>query len=147
MRRNGLKGLFGRFLNVSDWLGTAEIKKNSGNIKSMIDSIFTIAKPESKDSFEGAVAKYELDEAAIEQKKQYFFTAAMVYLALFFAFICYFAYLVYSKNFMTSVTTLCISLIPLALFFKSHFWYTQIKYRRLGFTFSEWLASLIVRHK
>ena len=147
MKRKGFRGFFSRFLNVSDWLGTSEIKRNASNLRSMAKSMFTVTKPESKETFEGAVAKYNLDDKALERKKKYFFTAAMIYLLLFFSFICYFGYLVYKKNFMTSFSTLCISLIPLALFFKSHFWYTQIKYKRLGFTFSEWLASLIVRQK
>ena len=142
MEKRTVRRSFQRFFDVSSWLGTDEIKKNTSNLKSLAVTLFTVAKPERRETFEEAVERYQLSEEDIQKRKQAFFQVAMLYLAAFFLDIVYVFYLFRTQRHMPATMALAFSAVLFSMFFRQHFWYTQMKHRRLGFTFPQWVASL-----
>ena len=132
-----------RFVDVSAWLGTAEIKRNTGNLKQLAKMLFTVKKPEVNETFEEAVKRYNLTEADLEQKQKHYLITSSLCFALFLGILSYTVYLFSVGHYMSFVMSAMVSLLASAFFFKEHFWYTQIKHRRLGFTFFEWFKSIL----
>jgi intracellular multiplication protein IcmV len=104
--------------------------------------LFTVAKPERRETFEEAVVRYNLSENDIQARQKAFFQVAMLYLAGFVLDILYVIYLYATQRHMPAVMALAFSGVLFSMFFRQHFWYTQMKHRRLGFTFQQWVFSL-----
>lgn len=143
MAKTSMRQRLKRFVDVSTWLGTAEIKRNTGNVKQLAKMLFTVKKPEVKETFEEAVRRYNLSEKDIEQKQKHYLVTSLLCLAMMLAIISYTIYLFRTGDFMSFVMSLMVCFLAFAFFFREHFWYTQIKHRRLGFTFSEWFKSIL----
>lgn len=137
--RNRLK----RFVDVSTWLGTAEIKRNTGNLKQLAKMLFTVKKPEVKETFEEAMKRYNLTETDVELKQKHYLVTSIICFMILLGILFYTAYLYSAGYYMSFVMSAMVSLLAFAFFFKEHFWYTQIKHRRLGFTFFEWFKSIL----
>lgn len=136
--RSGLK----RFMDVSSWLGTSEIKRNTSNIRSLYKSLFYIDRGGQKETFEEAVSRYKLNDTDIAQRLNGFYSMAMFYLFIYFLALCYIGWLLYYSSYNVAFIVFAFSMVVLAMFFRNHFWYTQVKHKRLGFTFQEWFFSL-----
>ena len=146
MSRQTVRGNFKRFFDVSAWLGTAEIKRNTKSLRALFQYLFVVKKPERKETFAEAVERYQLDDASLETRKKQFFMMAMVYLACCIVVLCYALYLYLHSHYRALFIAVAFGFMLFSLFFREHFWYTQIKHRRLGFTFSEWARSLLKTH-
>ena len=142
MENKTVRGTFKRFFDVSSWLGTAEIKRNTNNIRGMVKDLFTVKKAERRETFSDAVARYNLNKQDLLEKQNEFFKVSMVYFALFICDVVYAVYLYFNSRYMPALMAFAFSFVLFSMFFRQHFWYTQIKHRRLGFTFQQWVVSL-----
>ncbi|MBT4885196.1 MAG: hypothetical protein HON55_03470 [Legionellales bacterium] len=142
MEKKTVRGTFKRFFDVSSWLGTAEIKRNTSNIRVMVKDLFTVRKAERRETFADAVARYKLNKQDLLAKQDEFFKVAMVYLAVCICDIVYAIYLYYKSKYMPALMASAFAFVLFSMFFRQHFWYTQIKHQRLGFTFQQWVVSL-----
>jgi hypothetical protein len=142
MAKQTMRGTFKRFFDVGSWLGLNEIKRNTGNIKDLFKALFTVQKPEIKETFDQAVSRYNLNSEDLEEKKNMFFKTSMVYLAALFCMLLYTIYLFINELYKPAFMAIAFSCVLFSMFFREHFWYTQIKSKRLGFTFVEWFFSL-----
>ena len=142
MAKHTMRGTFKRFFDVGSWLGVNEIKRNTGNLRDLAKSLFTVQKPERKETFQEAVERYQLKESDLEEKKDAFFKVAMLYFGACCCMLLYSIYLFIYGQYKTTFMALAFSCVLFSMFFRQHFWYTQIKHKRLGFTFTEWLFSI-----
>jgi|TARA_B110000459_G_C16611421_1_gene496380 hypothetical protein len=142
MAKTKMRSRLKRFVDVSTWLGTAEIKRNTGNLKQLAKMLFTVQKPEVKETFEEAVQRFNLTEKDIELKKKHYLITSSLCFAIFILIMTYTIHLFIIAHYMSCAMSAMVCLLSLAFFFKEHFWYTQIKHRRLGFTFFQWLMSI-----
>ena len=142
MAKKTVRGSFKRFIDVGSWLGVEEIKRNTGNLKDLATSLFTVDKPERKESFEEAMRRYNLKNSDIEERKEQFFRVAMLYLFIFFCMLLYALYLYLHGLYRPTFMALAFACVLFSMFFREHFWYTQLKHKRLGFTFTEWVLSI-----
>ena len=142
MAKKTVRGTFHRFFDVGSWLGMNEIRRNTGNLRELIRDLFTVSKPERRETFDEAIARYNLSEKDLEERMHKFFTTSMLYLGAFFCILLYSVYLFTQALYRPMIMSLAFSCVLFSMFFKEHFWYTQMKYRRLGFTFFQWLCSI-----
>lgn len=136
------KGFFGSTFQFSRWMGMAEIKNNASAIKGLFNSITDKEKPEFSETFEEAVTRLELSETEITQRTLNFLKLTWIY--LFFA-CCVLAYAVYLYSIGDSLGMfMCFPVISVlcSFAFKEHFWYTQLKHRRLGMSAKDWFECL-----
>ena len=135
------KGLFSG-LNPMRWIGYEQIVSNGRTIKDMVDHI---AKPTQTSyqatSFEECMQHYGLTEADIKQRMKNSYRIAMVCLALSLGMILYTIYLFVKHLPFGSIICMVLTLILWAYAFREHFNYFQMKQRRLGCTFKDWLAA------
>ena len=104
--------------------------------------LFVVRKPERKETFSQAVERYKLDEKILKERQKQFFFTAMVYLACCLSVLLYAIFLCINAHYKAMTIAFAFTFMLFSLFFREHFWYTQIKHKRLGFTFGEWFSSL-----
>jgi intracellular multiplication protein IcmV len=123
-------------------LGTEQLKTQASGLGKMAGDVLSIPKgPKATETFEEALARLHLSEADIERRKIQFQRLARIYLALGAIVFLYMFYLIFEKAFFPTLGCLGLLLILFSQFFRYSFWLFQMRERRLGCTFSEWLSE------
>jgi intracellular multiplication protein IcmV len=132
------------FFNPSAWFGFDALKAQHQVIRQNLGTVFTADKPTREESFEEAVQRLGLTKEDVKQRISvslrytviFFMTGLLVF---FYAFYLLFRY----KYIFPWIMGLAASAILFAQAFKFHFWVFQMRKRKLGMTFSEWLDSTL----
>ena len=130
------------FLDPAAWLGYSTVKDSILTTWNLMRSQFIVPEPTITETFDQAMTRLNLtEEDIVDRKNQYYFYAAIFLGLAFISFIFAFILLFRERTF----AGFCLGLAVTALFssqaFRYHFWYFQIKQRRLGCTFEEWKDS------
>lgn len=132
------------FINPRGWLGYDALKAHSQTLWKLIKVLFSRATPEYTETFDEAMHRLGLNESDIENTKNSYLSFAIFFLILAVATLFLGLYLIIKY---VSIAGLVLALASTALFlsqaFKYHFWYFQIKHRKLGCTYEEWRSGTI----
>ena len=141
-KQRGIRYWTRSIFNVSRWVGWHNIKQNASNIQSLYNTLFK-TNPVSlyRETFEQAVERMGLVEDDIDRVKKNYFRYSCLFLVLFILGLLYHAYLIYHEYWAASIVMCSIDFMLFAFWFREHFWYTQMKVRRLGLTVKEWIAQ------
>ena len=130
-------------LRVKEWLGFDVLVSLSLDLLHFAERLLVIKPPSSPESFAEAMAKFGLTPANILQRQYRFALTSfcMIVLALgMFAYVIYQAMYGSLQAMMISLVLVCVFL---GLSFRYHFWFTQLKYKRLGLTLIEWFKYTV----
>lgn len=130
--------VFNRIINIRAWFDIERVKAGTVYLLDGMKKLFIPQSRTSGESFEAAIAKLQLTEADLEIKKTALrrLSLLMVIVAgLIFIYACY-NFIV--GHFVAGGLSIIVMLIALVLGFRYHFWYFQIRQRKLGCTFYEW---------
>lgn len=145
----GVGRYFGRKLkfmvNVPQWMALDELKFHGRNVYHIARSAFTPQQPERHESFEEAVARMHLTEQDIKKRQQYFFWMSMCYLAVALVLGAYVVYLLWHHHIVAAMLATLLTLLTLALMYRESFYQMQMKRRKLGCTFKDWLNQFKLR--
>ncbi|MBS0359587.1 MAG: type IVB secretion system protein IcmV [Proteobacteria bacterium] len=136
---------FRRFIksnfNAAKWMNLNRIKATNQSLKDLILSFFVVKKGGQEEDFNVATQRLGLNDAELRlrQKQFLFFSGLMLLVALLM--FSYAIYLFSTKAFLGGSVGFSATLVALAMAFRYHFWFFQIKKRKLGCTFSEWLRQ------
>jgi len=95
------------------------------------------------ETFEQAVIRLNMSEEAIVARKKTFFRTALFFLVTAAVLFIYALDLLFSGLLLGTFIACVLVVIALALALRDHFWYTQIKHRRLGISFNEWTGYIL----
>lgn len=137
------KGFIRSTFQFSRWMGLREIKNNASSIKGLFTDLTKLEKPEFNETFADAKTRLNLSDADVSARAIYFLRLAIFYLFLALCIIGYAIYLYSFGDYIGTFMCLPIMSVLLSFCFKEHFWYTQLKYQRLGISFREWLNCLL----
>lgn len=101
------------------------------------------APPSSNESFQKAVEKMNLTEEGLLARQKSLFRLSIFMLILAVLLFSYTLYHLVSGTWPAVFLSASVSCIALALAFRYHFFYFQIKNRKLGCSLSEWFAQTI----
>jgi intracellular multiplication protein IcmV len=127
------------FFNFRGWLGWDEIARNGSAIKNMASTLFEVKEPTRLETFEESLVRQQLTETDVLNKLKKF---KQLFIIFFIASICLFTYALYmliSQAYISSLACFGLTAFLLAQTFRYHFWWFQMKHRKLGCTFKEWL--------
>ena len=114
------------------------------NIERLRDAVIGLLFPMEaahEETFEQAVERFNLSEDMIRTRtRQFLWTSIIFFLFGLMSFV-YTGYLIYSKEVLTSFIGLGVTGLIFAYSFRYHFWFFQMKNRKLGCTFQEWWDS------
>lgn len=127
------------FFNPRAWLGYDELKSSTKIIAGLAKEAFTPAKPIRQETFEQAMVRLKISEADLASTKQSYFLYAcgfaLIGICIFIASI---YYLFHHHSLSGFILGLAVTVFAFAQAFRFHFWYFEIKHRKLGCTFDEW---------
>lgn len=136
--KSRILNIFSRIFNVRTWLDFDRLKGFTLYLLNGLKRMFIPQPKQAKESFDEAIKRMNLSEKDLITKKQSLYRLSI--LMCFFA-ACIFVYAAYQvvfggiKAVLLSLILICIALV---LAFRYHFWYYQIKERKLGCSFYEW---------
>jgi intracellular multiplication protein IcmV len=127
------------FFNPSAWLGYGQLKESTSAIWGVIKTLFVPAKPQRTETFEEAMVRFNVTEDELKEKQNVFLTYAYGFvLFAVCSFVIGFFLLIHHKTVLGWLLALAVTTLFLSQAFRYHFWYFQIKNRKLGCTFKEW---------
>lgn len=129
------------FLDPKAWVDYDGVKRSFSLTWAIVGGLFAppVVKEEGKETFEEAIARFGLTEAEIQEKANNYLMFSLIFVAcgsvaLLFSFYLLF----YIGTFLGFILGFAVVLLFSAQAFRYHFWYFQIKCRKLGCTFEEW---------
>jgi intracellular multiplication protein IcmV len=129
--------------SISTWIGTKQIKSNALLIKDLAKSAFSPSDqgaPVKAETFAQAMRRLGMTEADLQKRinastKIIFFCGILI-----IPMLAYTVYIWMSHFYLSSFVCLMLTFLLSAYSFREHFNRFQMRQRRLGCTFSEWLA-------
>ncbi|KTD14650.1 intracellular multiplication protein IcmV [Legionella gratiana] len=140
--------LFSRIFKIRSWFDWERMKAITVSLGNGIKHLFVPHQNiETEESFTDATKKFGLsDERLLAQQKALFRLSMLMMLAAVLI-LCYAGYQLYLGSLKAFFVSLVVMSIALVLAFRYHFWYFQIKQRKLGCTFSEWYRQGLLGEK
>lgn len=145
--KTGFKWTFKPFVNVNEWVGFRSLTNMTTGLAEAIKAIFVPQKSERSETFEESIKRLDLSEADIKQRERSFLRIALFMAFLGVACIGYTLFLFWNAHFIPGLLALILTAIILAYAYRFHFWYFQVKNRKLGCTFDEWFNAKISGEK
>ena len=135
----GIKKIIKPAVDVPKWIDYRQLVKNNRSIFSFIKKFFIPEQAKTQESFEEALLRLKLTPTDLIQRSKEFTRLMWIWISLFLVTIAYSIYLLRNHFFRGFYPCLGISIIILTQIFRYHFWLFQIKQRRLGCNFRDWL--------
>ena len=143
-----MAGFFKRRLSkakntLSDWMGIGIAVGTFDFVKGIFVSVFLPGKGGKgpKETFEEAIARMNLTEADLKDRQKMFLMQTFVYLGVGLCVLGYAIWLAFQGYITGMLVTFLVALLAFSYAFRSHFWLFQLKKRKLGCTFKEYLDS------
>ena len=136
-----IAGVFKRIFNVRQWADYDRMKTFTMYLGAGIKKMVVPQKikvEDSKNSFNETLSTLNLtDQDLIARSKGLYRLSILMFTVAMGVFVYAIYHLVYGTH-RAAIVSFVVAVIGLVLAFRYHFWYFQIKERRLGCTFKEW---------
>ena len=145
MAKYGIKRYVKSAFNVGGWLGYKSLSSNASFIKSMFKNL--LSRPHKEltinETFEEARLRMGLSEDEISERCQHFLNMSRVYGSILLMGIIYLLYLASQKQWVATIMMLSFNCMMFSFYFRESFWHIQLRDRRLGITFKDWMRGII----
>lgn len=139
--------IFRSILNIRAWIDWDRLKSFTLYLKNGFLRLFLPRQTPVVESFEEAKNKLKLSDSELIIKQNALLRLSLVMLAFATFVLVYAGYQFFYGTFKAGIVSLVVTLIALVLAFRYHFWYYQIKNRKLGCTFNEWFRHGLMGEK
>ncbi|MEC8460977.1 MAG: hypothetical protein VXY77_02095 [Pseudomonadota bacterium] len=129
----------GRTFNVSEWLSVGLLRSGYRTIKILYRDIGGQGE-RVIETFQEAKDRLQLTETQIQNRLVHYKKTSGVYGCLFMASLVYLMVMSKKGQWLFMASSVSYSLMLFALFFRESFWYMQMKQRKLGLGFSDWIS-------
>ncbi len=128
---------------LSDWMGLGLIAGVFRLVRDIFVTVFMPGKRETEpaETFEEAVVRMKLSKADLEERQKVFFVQTILYLIMGICILGYTVWLAFTKQYTGMFLAFLVAMLSMAYAFRSHFWLFQLKKKKLGCTFKEYLNS------
>lgn len=127
------------FFNPAGWLGYEQLKFYNQVIWGNFKRLGTPETPERTETFDEAMQRLQLTDQDIQQTSDRYLLYAIIFVVFAaLAFAGGIVYLMGYGTFTAFALAMTCTAVLLVFAFRYHFWYFQIKHRKLGCTFREW---------
>ena len=139
--------VFSRFIKIRVWFDWERTKSFTIALMNGVKNLFVPKKNIKAESFDSTVTKMHLSDDELLVKQNALFRLCILMLIAAFLILTYSGYQLFYGSLKAFFVSLTVTLVALALAFRYHFWYFQIKHRKLGCTFNEWYREGLLREK
>ncbi len=130
-------------VNVKAWIGWSAIKSNTQYVSETAKDVLGMPKPQHDESFEEAITRLHLSPEDLQVRQRSFLRIALVAGLCGVLSLLYTLYMLWNLQIGGTILALIVSLIAFASAARYHFWYFQVKNRKLGCTWREWLDAKV----
>ncbi|QBS12566.1 type IVB secretion system protein IcmV [Legionella geestiana] len=120
------------------WLDFDRMKSITLYLGQVFARLFIPQKKQEGEGFEATVARLGLTESDLDTRRKSLYRLSLFMVALAMLIFIYSVYHFVYGSYTAACLSLVIMLVALALAFRYHFWYFQIRERKLGCTLGEW---------
>jgi intracellular multiplication protein IcmV len=138
-----MKGTMKTFVDVPSWLGIKTLKLHTKGLYNWVKPVLFPRRASEKPDFDEAMQRQGVTNDELKRISHYYYINALIFLGLGFLCIIYSMYLLFNGAFFVSILAILLSMIIFMRAFGFHFFYFEIKHRKLGCTFREWLNGRI----
>lgn len=145
-----IKKVFKRTVNIPGWIGYKQLAEDTKNIVETIKNTFTVASPNleaQQETFDDALQRLKLTPKDVQQRIKFLTFFSIFWMVIALGVLGYGIYLADTGTWYSFVACIAITLVCLVQAFRYNFWLFQIKQRRLGCTFRDWLNGSITGEK
>lgn len=142
--------IFKSIFNVRVWLDYERLKAYTLYLTGMAKKLVVPnqeKKKEKEKDFSKTVSGLNLSEKDLEERSKALYRWSMLMCTFALGLFGYAIYQIITGTARAFVLSLIVGLIALVMGFRYHFWYFQIKERKLGCTFKEWYRNGILGDK
>lgn len=136
--------------NVRSWIDYDRLRSFTAYLWGGIKKIFVPQKVKVVDTsanFADMVASLNLSDEDLKSREKGLYRSSLVMGSAAAIIFLYALYNMISGNIRATIVSLVITLLALVLGFRYHFWYYQIKEKKLGCTFREWYKRGLLGEK
>ncbi|WP_133127530.1 type IVB secretion system protein IcmV [Legionella nagasakiensis] len=133
--------------NVRGWADWDRVKGWTSYILLGIKRLFVPQHRDSRVPFEVIQAQFNLTNSQLLAKQKALFRLCLLMILFAVLLLSYSIYLLVLGHILAFALSLIVTLIALVLAFRYHFWYFQIRERKLGCSLREWLRQGIMGDK
>ncbi len=130
-------------VRVDKWMSWDYLNETAERFKYLLVDIVVPKKAKTSETFEEALDRLELTETDLENRKVEFTRLLYFFIGLAVSIILYGLFVAFRGSLTAALIAFCLSIYCLTQAFRFHFWLFQLKHRKLGCTFKEWLNSSI----
>lgn len=141
---SGIKKIIKPLVDVPKWVGYRQLVKTHRSLFSFAKKFFIPEQASTQESFQAALDRLKLNEADLTQRMKEFTRLMWIWISLFLISIAYSIHLLLENSLRGFFPCLGVSVIILTQIFRYHFWIFQIKQRRLGCGFRDWLTAQFI---
>ncbi|HAT1819682.1 TPA: type IV secretion protein IcmV [Legionella pneumophila] len=139
--------VFTRIINVRKWFDWDRMRSLTLYLVNGIKRLFIPQEPTHVESFDEAAKKLKLSEADLVIKQKALLRLSIIMVIAAFVIFIYTGYQFLYGSWKATIISLVVVMIALVLAFRYHFWYYQIKQRKLGCTVKEWYRQGLLGEK
>lgn len=139
-------GKVGRHLvdvRVDKWIGYQYLKGSFQSTFRFATKLFKPAKATHHETFEESLARLQLKDEDLLQRKKEFTMLFYFYMVMTVGLLAYGLRVAFHKQMWGFIICFMLMLYCLSQAFHFHFWLFQLKHRKLGCTIQEWWASKV----
>ena len=131
-------------VDVRSWIGYDELSSNVKNVFSIFVKFFSSKATEARhETYEEAVTRMSLTPEQLAKREKTFLYSAILYFAFAGLLTVYLKYLLVNSKWWQFVFSSLLFLLVGLLGYQESFWYMQMKKRKLGCTFREWVSYVL----
>ncbi len=139
-----MKRLLTTIFNVKSWLDVKRLQTGKRFIVEQVETYFIPGRAKKIESFETAVARLNLSEAELLTRQKGLLRLSITMLCAAFLVFLYTLYNLFYTYYAAVLVGTVVMLLALVMSFRYHFWYFQIKHRKLGCSLREWFTQVIL---
>jgi len=127
---------------IHRWLGFGTIKKNTQYYYEQAKALASVEKPTHSETFEEAAERLNLSPEFLERQKKRYLLLSIFFVFLALSLGVYAGFFIVKKYWMGAVMCCSLTFFALTYAFRYHFWYFQIKHKKLGCKLRDWFRSM-----
>jgi intracellular multiplication protein IcmV len=136
-----------QIFNVRKWFDWDRMKAGTLYLGNGINRLFVPQQKAEGESFDEAMKQLNLNDEDLLEKQKSLFHLSIVMTSAAALILAYAIYMLFMGSIKAFIVSLVVTLIALILAYRYHFWYFQMKQRKLGCTFSEWYKQGLLGEK
>ena len=127
-----------RVFNLRRWFDWDRTKSSTLYLTNGIKKFLIPQKHTATESFTAVQKRLDLTDSDIIKRQQGLMRLCLLMLLFSFLMFLYTIYLLYYVQFKAFLVSFVVMMLGLTMAFRYHFWYFQMKTRKLGCSFKEW---------